>query len=246
MDHRGHGKSGHTPGHYINKDFVADVGAFLKRVVKKPTILVGHSGGAMAAIMATAQAPKSVTALIILDVPFIPEYETWIKWAKGVKHILVKSKELAQQKDKSVNELAKAFGEITLRVPDPDLPDPPPRFSDIVDAVTLMSRAKDLKMIDPEVYTPVFECFKSAEDYHRYYTGYNPTTMLPKITCPVLLIRGDPKKGSVVSDEAIRKAHELLPQLVHVTIKDVDHELGMSSWNIAPLLRAIMDFLEAI
>lgn len=246
MDHRGHGKSEHTPDHYLNKDYAADVGAFLNGLIKQPAILIGHSGGAMAAVQATAQAPKSVIALIVMDVPLIPEYDPWKEWAKGAEHILVQRKEIAQQKDKSVTELAKAFAEIILAPPDPKMSEPPPRLGDTTDAVALLKMAKAHEMIDPEVYTPFFECLKSEEAFLRFYSGYDPTTMLPKITCPVLLIRGDPEKGGLVSDEAVSKARGLLPQLVHVTIKDVDHELDMSTWNVTPLLRVIMDFLEAI
>ena len=49
-DFRGHGKSGHAPGRYRLRDYVADTAAFLEQVVKEPAVLYGHSLGGEVAI----------------------------------------------------------------------------------------------------------------------------------------------------------------------------------------------------
>jgi pimeloyl-ACP methyl ester carboxylesterase len=53
FDMRGHGKSFHAPGYSIY-DFMADLGCVFKSVCSQPVILVGHSLGAMIALMYTA------------------------------------------------------------------------------------------------------------------------------------------------------------------------------------------------
>ena len=45
MDQRGHGYSGHTPGHYLREDHARDIEFILKNVCKEPSIVWGHSMG---------------------------------------------------------------------------------------------------------------------------------------------------------------------------------------------------------
>src|SRR5947209_16506139 len=69
LDLRGHGKSAWTPGHYRDTDFAGDVVAFVEQQVGAPTILVGHSLGGRMALLATAQRPDLVSAVITADTP---------------------------------------------------------------------------------------------------------------------------------------------------------------------------------
>ena len=91
----------------------------------------------------------------------------------------------------------------------------------------------------------LFEAIESETGYQTFFTDYDPQKFLPKISCPILYICADPEFGGE-SAEQVDKILEYLPQLVSVTIKKVDHGLGIHQWEVTPLLHAIMMFLEAI
>ena len=65
-DQRGHGKSGRAAD-YTLRAFGDDAARFLAGILKTPTVIIGHSLGALAAIAAAAQQPDLVTALILED-----------------------------------------------------------------------------------------------------------------------------------------------------------------------------------
>ena len=72
-DFRGHGRSGHVPGRYHLRDYVADTAAFLHYVVAEPAVIYGHSLGGEVAIMVAAQHPELVRAVIDGDAPLSTE-----------------------------------------------------------------------------------------------------------------------------------------------------------------------------
>jgi len=67
-DQRGHGKSGRATD-YSLRAFGDDAARMLTGIVKTPTVIIGHSLGALAAIAAAAMQPDLVTALILEDPP---------------------------------------------------------------------------------------------------------------------------------------------------------------------------------
>jgi pimeloyl-ACP methyl ester carboxylesterase len=67
-DLRGHGKSGRDDGQFRLNDYVRDTVAFLSRFTQ-PAVLIGHSLGALTALVTAAAAPKSTRAVILLDPP---------------------------------------------------------------------------------------------------------------------------------------------------------------------------------
>jgi len=67
-DMRGHGKSDRADA-YRAVDFFPDTTAFIKNHIRAPVVLLGHSGGAIAALGTAAQIPKLIRALIVLDPP---------------------------------------------------------------------------------------------------------------------------------------------------------------------------------
>lgn len=62
LDLRGHGGSGRATGAYRINDYATDVVALLRRQIGSPTVLVGHSLGAIIAAAAAALAPELVRA----------------------------------------------------------------------------------------------------------------------------------------------------------------------------------------
>ena len=77
----------------------------------------------------------------------------------------------------------------------------------------------------------------------EYLEVYDMEGILRGISCPVLLLRANPELGALMSTEAAEHAVSLLPDAVQVKLAMVGHDLGMSDWDVGPLLRTITDFL---
>ena len=67
MDFRGHGKSSWVTGQYRIEDFAQDVVEFIEAALPEPPVIFGESLGGMVGIMAAAENPGSVRALIVGD-----------------------------------------------------------------------------------------------------------------------------------------------------------------------------------
>src|SRR2546428_2488785 len=61
-DARGHGKSGRAPD-YSLRSFADDALRVLREIAKEPAVLIGHSLGALAALVAAGEAPERVRGL---------------------------------------------------------------------------------------------------------------------------------------------------------------------------------------
>ena len=177
-DLRGHGKSGRAPS-YRAMDYFPDTAAFIKHRIASPTVLLGHSGGAMAALGAAAQIPDLTRALVLLDPPFIQrETSTWPKstndFMAGVLGIL--------NGQRTIREFLAGFfpgiGEAGIKW-----------FDDTFSCV------------DPELVKVLLD--------GRYFEGLKLEELLKKVTCPVLMLYGEVEKGALVreSDVAFFLAH---------------------------------------
>jgi pimeloyl-ACP methyl ester carboxylesterase len=73
LDFRGHGKSGHVPGHYTVSDFEADTTAFLEVAIKEPAVIFGHSMGGWIAAAVAAHHPELTRAIVLCDTAIYPD-----------------------------------------------------------------------------------------------------------------------------------------------------------------------------
>ncbi|MFP3896526.1 MAG: alpha/beta fold hydrolase [Anaerolineales bacterium] len=64
-----------------------------------------------------------------------------------------------------------------------------------------------------------------------------------KITCPALLITGDPEEGAIVAPEVAQEALELMPQAELAHIEGASHNIRRSQFEA--YMEAIQDFLAA-
>src|SRR6184192_2004882 len=75
-DARGHGKSGRAPD-YSLRAFADDALRILREIAKEPSVLIGHSLGALAALIAAGDAPELVRGLVLED-PALAYPKAWI------------------------------------------------------------------------------------------------------------------------------------------------------------------------
>ncbi|TMC41430.1 MAG: alpha/beta fold hydrolase, partial [Chloroflexi bacterium] len=75
-DARGHGKSGRATG-YSLRAFADDALRMLREIAKEPSVLIGHSLGALAALVAAGDAPELVRGLVLED-PALGYPKPWV------------------------------------------------------------------------------------------------------------------------------------------------------------------------
>jgi len=239
LDLRGQGKSGRTAGEYHSKFYGKDLLSFLTHEFIEPVILFGMSAGGLVALDVAAQAPGRVKALILGDSPI--DFK-WLKtWMKSDEFINLFSafRDLAGS-DKSLAQIYNDLREVPVHLPGET---EPVRYADQpgVDAIDLLQFAITLSMLDPGVL-----------DYHaerrvdEFLEGFELEEMLHNITCPVLLVQANPNLGGMMTDESVDFAIAELSNATHVLMEDAGHNLGLDTWEVNPLLRVILGFLETL
>lgn len=250
MDLRGHGRSGHTPGHYRIVDFADDVATFLERRIGEPAVIQGHSLGAVVAIVVAVRHPEMVKALILEEPALSLEnyrqvvtgakdvYAAWSALAGGSRSAFDLARDLA---DTIVGGAggAKDSGEGA------DAADAgrgkPLRFGDIpgVTQDWLMFLGLCLRGLDPTFLTFLLE------HYDEFLSGFDPAHFLPKVECPTLLLHGESRLGGVLPSEVIEEARAILPRgAIVVGYEGVGHELHMAMTD--PIARTVLRFLEML
>jgi pimeloyl-ACP methyl ester carboxylesterase len=220
LDFRGHGKSGRVHGKYRPEDLIEDITVFLRNIVAEPAVLFGHSAGGVAALMLGAQMPEKVQAIIVGDSPIDLD-----------SHIAQISKEEMRNYWANLRDLLGKPMEVLI-----------PALSERGYNVSrLRYSAKTLSQVDPEVLD-----FHAEGRTEEFFRNVDMDAMLRRISCPVLLLQGDPSKGGVLSDREVEYAKSVNPEISNIVIHDEGHSLGLYTWNVAPLQRAVMNFLESL
>lgn len=67
-------------------------------------------------------------------------------------------------------------------------------------------------------------------------------TILPRVTCPVLLITGDPDQGAIVTDDAVAALREMVPHLEVKHVPGAGHNIRRDRFG--PYLDVVRAFLD--
>jgi pimeloyl-ACP methyl ester carboxylesterase len=234
LDLRGHGKSGRVPGQYRADQYVPDIKAFLERRVRERAVLFGHSLGGWIALMVAADMREKIQALILGDAPL--SIDNWVAHESSEESIKFYRalRRLAGSK-LSVPELAAALSDLPVSVPgQKELV----RYGDVPsrDAAQLRREARKLSQLDPDVAQ-----YHAEGRMKEYVQNVDLDAALQQLTCPVLLLQ-----AQVTSDSDAKHALSLLANGVHVKLEDTGHDLGLCTWKLGPLLRALTSFLESL
>jgi pimeloyl-ACP methyl ester carboxylesterase len=239
LDFRGQGKSGRVPGQYRPENYTADVKGFLQHHLTDPAILFGLSGGGLVALDVAAQLPKKVRALVIGDSPIdIEALVAWMSTEEFIGHFAA-LRDLAGP-GRSVTELVPALADMPVWMPGQDTPI---RYGDHpdMDDPHLRAWAKTVGQLDPDVLA-----YHAEGRAQEFLENFDIEAVFRQVSCPVLLLQGNPELGGLVSDQAVERVLSVLPDVSHVLIKHTGHDLGLSTWEVAPLLRAVINFLESL
>ena len=239
LDFRGQGKSGRVPGRYLSKYYADDVEQFLRRQLNEPAILLGLSAGGAVALAVAAKCPELVRAVVVGDSPIdMDELVAWMTSA-GFKYWFSILRELAGL-GLPFAELSRRIADIPVQVPGQDSPI---RYGDRpgVDAIQIQQLAITLSRMDPGVLE-----YHAEGRASEFLEGFDLDQILARITCPVLLVQGNPSRGGMMTDEVVKHVQSMLPNAMHVLIETAGHGLGLDTWEVAPLIRAVTGFLESL
>jgi len=239
LDFRGQGKSGRVPGQYLSKYYGDDVEQFLRQQFDEPAILFGMSAGGAVALAVAARCPELVRAVVVGDPPIdVDELIAWMT-SEGFRYWFSALRELAGL-DLSIAELSRRIADIPVGVPGQEARI---RYGDSpgVDAIDLQQLAITLSHMDPSVLE-----YHAEGRAREFLEGFDLDQILARITCPVLLLQGNPSLGGMMTDEVVQHVQSILPHTTHVFIETAGHGLGLDTWEVSPLLRAVTSFLESL
>jgi pimeloyl-ACP methyl ester carboxylesterase len=223
MDLRGNGRSGWVAEQYRLGDFTEDTVAFLRQL-KAPVVLIGHSIGGVIALMAAAQCPEKVRALIIEDVPLtLDNYRKIIDSSRDMFNLWLDLKKSVQ----SEKELSLALADKYRGYPG-------------VTSQWILFFAGCLWQLDPTYFNALLY------DFDGFVNGYEYKQILAKIRCPILFIRGETKLGAVMTDDEISWLKQNFSNVNCVQIDGVGHLLHMEDKGQTPVLKEMTAFLELI
>lgn len=222
-DMRGHGRTGRAPdGVYRLVDIVADTVAFLEGVVREPAVLFGDSAGAFSVVELAAGHPGLCRGAVVGDMPFDLQYLTGVVHSPESIAFHAAVRDLAGRPTRAVlPRLA------DLR---PDL-DPAARFA----------VAESLRLLDPRV----LNCHAEGR-FQDLIGDFDGDALLGRITAPTLLLQADPLCGGLTPDAYMQHALALLPNGYGVGLDAIGHGLGLDTWQVTTLLRALIPFFESL
>ncbi len=198
VDARGHGYSDAPERGYGPLEQAADLaGAIAALGLRRPAVL-GHSMGAATALVLAGTHPDVPGAIVLEDPP-----AWWTAWsstpAARERH--------AAMRERALNLKRKTREELIAgqRVEQPGWSDA--EFEPWGDAKQRFS---------PNVLSVFAEDNAASVDW---------PAVLSRITCPALLITGDPERGAIVTDESAEALEALVPQLEISHVPGAGHNI---------------------
>jgi pimeloyl-ACP methyl ester carboxylesterase len=218
LDHRGHGRSGRAP-RYGFGFYCDDAVKFVDEVIQEPTVLFGHSLGGRMALTIAANHPSKTRAIILGDSSLSAPAPS-NRMGRGFSPLL----EILEG-DSTVHEIFDALKE---------------RAGEGFDSVSTLVRAKNLSMVDPEMYRSIIDN-PDPGSVNSHFHGFNPPEHLPRVRCPVLILQAE---RGMLRKEDVERALEVLPEAYHAVLEGVPHEF--LNHDVDPVLRAVTAFLESL
>ena len=193
-DARGHGKSGRAPD-YSLRAYADDALRVLREIAKEPAVLIGHSLGALTALLAAGEAPELVRGLVLEDPPL--GYAT--AWDAARYSVL---REGIASADPAA--LAKAVSKLPL-------PSPGPRGERTYGELRGFYAAERVVTYFRDIDTGFIDARIAGDAAAPALIS----DAIANVRAPVLVLAGEPRLGGAVDDPAEWK----LKKLADVTVK---------------------------
>jgi pimeloyl-ACP methyl ester carboxylesterase len=179
-DQRGHGKSERTKD-YTLRGFADDGIHVVRDLAKAPTVVIGHSLGALVAIAIAAEVPELVAGLVLED----PPMSYGAPWAEAT---------YAPVRDALASNEPSALRKAVDRFP---LPSPGPRGERTYGEMRGFYAADRVLTYFKDVDPAFIDSRVNGEDAKEIITGW-----LGKVNAPTLIIAGEPRLGANFDDAA--------------------------------------------
>ena len=218
VDARGHGRSDSPKHGYGPKMHAKDLAGVISKLKLQSPIILGHSMGAGEALTFAGAYPNMPRAILLEDPP------PW--W---MLHGVVTEEEVKQQ-------VPRRDWMITLkRKTHADL------VSEQQTATPHWSKAEIERWADSKqrFSLNVIEAFDA-----KISRSVDWQTILPRITCPALLITADLSHGALVSKESAAALKSLIPQLQVVYIPEAGHSIRHDQFE--QYMKVIQTFLATV
>ena len=227
LDVRGHGKSSRVSHGYRIMDYAVDVSVFLKQMIPTGAAIFGHSLGGGVGMCVAADPQCRVSALIVGDSVISPE-----NFVRSMYDPLFLQLRKLILKSDSQQDLARDIGKIEIHIPG---------FDEVVrieelpgnTEPVLMEWARSASVTDPEALSMMLD--------GSSFAGWDPAQLLPNISCPTLLLQGNPELDALLTDDDVKLALKLLPNAKHVKFPLLGHALFTQQPK--PVLNAVLSFL---
>lgn len=200
VDLRGHGRSGHTSGHYLLTDCARDLAALIKGKDPGPVNVIAHSFGALVSVKLAANWPDLVLAAALEDPQL---FDVWA----------IMNDDDPARREAFVETLKSIDGGFSAKeiftILQESRPDAP------VDA--LMAYATNFFQMDGGVIAQIVN--------HRIDWEDDNSDLLACVSSPVLIFQGDFELGSWMRPDAESRAREVMKDFTWSKWEGVGHQL---------------------
>jgi pimeloyl-ACP methyl ester carboxylesterase len=229
LDLRGHGRSGRVAGRYRVVDYVADILRVLDSL-EAPTVIYGHSLGALVAGAAAAARPQLCRGLVLED----PVGGTFLDRLDDTPYPALFAAMLRLAAGKlSVGRIAEELADVRIPMPDRH---GEVRLGDVRDAESIRFSAESLVDLDPDVLAPVLN--------RSWLDGFDAAAIWSGVRCPTLLLRADPSRGGLLPKPDADAMTSRMARCVTVDFPGVDHLIHRSAMPKTQQL--VREFLESL
>jgi pimeloyl-ACP methyl ester carboxylesterase len=194
-DARGHGKSGRADDYSI-RAFADDLIRVLREITKEPAVIVGHSLGALSALVAAADEPALVRGLILEDPPLGALAKPW----DAAGYAALRQAIAGQEPTTLLKAVSKQ-----------PLPSPGPRGERTYGELRGFYAAERVTSYFRDVDPAFIDSRTSSPDPHATLVA----DAIPNVKAPVLIVAGEPRLGGAVDDPSEWK----LKKLASVTVR---------------------------
>ncbi len=204
-DARGHGFSEAVESGYGPAEQASDLNGLIAALGIEKPIVLGHSMGAMTAVTLAGLYPDVAEAILLEDPP------PWWSAASAPKEfdpeVPKKLREsLIQRKGQAREALIAAERLVS------------PTWSE----AELGPWADSKLRLNPSIAELMSPTIPRSVDW---------SVVLPRVTCPALLITADPTLGAIITPETADSLHELIPQLTVAHIPKAGHSIHREQFD---------------
>lgn len=213
LDLRGHGLSGWGAGAYQIADYGCDVAAFLRQVVGRPALMVGHSLGGLVAVWLATHTPELLSGLVLEDpglyILQMPRFGQSVFYGYFVNLYDYLKRDRAN--GPSLEEIIVYIGQTPV--------DEEHTWLEVAGPQAVRERAIQLHQLDPAILEPALNI--SLLDNHE------PDHLLAQISCPVHLVAAQSTLGGALTLQDVQRAVSHIPHCTHTIIENAGHDIHL-------------------